>query len=178
MNGDGFADVAVGAPYYGSNRGAAYVYPGGGGSGRLAAVAQVRANKLPVQPWGTYPSLDVRIQGTDPMGRGRVKLQVEACPPGAPFGNAACRSHTSASWTDVTTTSVGAFLIEFVHGLTPRTLYRWRARVLHAPYQVTAVGITPPPNPAHGPWRRFLGQALEADLRTGLGVFLPVVLRD
>ncbi len=33
---------------------------------------------------------------------------------------------------------------------------------------MTEPGITPPPNPAHGPWRRFLGQAFEADIRTGL----------
>jgi uncharacterized repeat protein (TIGR01451 family) len=37
---------------------------------------------------------------------------------------------------------------------------------LYAPQTVTAAGITPPPHPAHGPWRRFLGQAMEADLRT------------
>jgi len=55
-----------------------------------------------------------------------------------------------------------------VSGLVASTLYRWRARVLYAPFSVVQPGITPPPNPAHGPWRRFQGQAFEADLRTGL----------
>jgi hypothetical protein len=30
---------------------------------------------------------------------------------------------------------------------------------------VTQVGIKPPPNPAHGPWRRVSAQANEADIR-------------
>jgi hypothetical protein len=53
-----------------------------------------------------------------------------------------------------------------VAGLKDGTLYRWRARVLYAPFTVTEAEITAPPNPAHGPWRRFLGQEMEADLRT------------
>jgi hypothetical protein len=51
-------------------------------------------------------------------------------------------------------------------GLEPETLYRWRVRVLYASLFVLRPHITPPPNPAHGPWRRFLGQAFEADVRT------------
>ncbi len=64
------------------------------------------------------------------------------------------------------------------------TVYRWRARVLHAPFTVDQGGVTPPPNPAHGPWRRYLGQVVEADLRTTEAaapewkVFLPVVVRE
>jgi hypothetical protein len=54
---------------------------------------------------------------------------------------------------------------ETLSGLTEDTLYRWRARVLYAPYSVTQVGIKPPPNPAHGPWRRVSAQANEADIR-------------
>ena len=30
---------------------------------------------------------------------------------------------------------------------------------------MTQAGITPAPNPQHGPWRRLSGQALEADVR-------------
>jgi hypothetical protein len=37
-------------------------------------------------------------------------------------------------------------------GLVSGGLYRWRARVLYAAFHVTEVGVTPPPNPAHGPW--------------------------
>ena len=52
-----------------------------------------------------------------------------------------------------------------LRGLTYGELYRWRARVLYAPYSVTETGITSPPNPAHGPWRRVSAQGVEADIR-------------
>ena len=55
-------------------------------------------------------------------------------------------------------------LTETVPGL-HGDLHRWRARVLYAPYSVTQSGITAPPKPAHGPWRRLSGQAVEADVR-------------
>jgi hypothetical protein len=35
---------------------------------------------------------------------------------------------------------------------------------------VTQPGIAESANPAHGPWRRYLGQAFEADFRAGLAV--------
>ena len=54
-------------------------------------------------------------------------------------------------------------LVELLSGLDPN-VHRWRARVLHAPFRVTAAGITPPPSPAHGPWRRVQAQAVEADI--------------
>jgi hypothetical protein len=55
--------------------------------------------------------------------------------------------------------------------------------VLYAPFTVDQLAITAPPNPAHGFWRRFLAQALAADVRTSLTsseyeVYLPLVLRD
>jgi hypothetical protein len=67
-----------------------------------------------------------------------------------------------------------------VDGLERDTLYRWRARVLYAPFFVLRAGITPPPNPAHGPWRRVQAQAFEADLRTQKisRTYLPVVVRN
>jgi hypothetical protein len=72
----------------------------------------------------------------------------------------------SPNWIDVTATLGGVLVSETVSGLTSDTLYRWRARVLYAPFGVTETGITPPPNPAHGPWRRVSAQAVEADVRT------------
>jgi hypothetical protein len=94
-----------------------------------------------------------------------VKLEVETCETGVAFGDVSCASQTGANWTDVTATSGGVELGETISGLTEDMLYRWRARVLYAPYSVTQGGITPPPNPAHGPWRRVSAQADEADIR-------------
>jgi DNA-binding transcriptional MocR family regulator len=52
------------------------------------------------------------MQATHPAGRGRVKLQVQACPSDVPFGHASCTSTLGSSWTDVTATSAGVTLTE------------------------------------------------------------------
>ena len=106
------------------------------------------------------------MRATHPGERGRVKLEVEACPQGVDFFGGGCVRRISTSWTDVTATSGGVTLSETVSGLLGAKLYHWRARTLHAPFRVTQPGITAPANPAHGPWRRLGGQAVEADLRT------------
>jgi hypothetical protein len=174
VNGDGYADVIVGAPHYTkgqSDEGVALVFLGNGdGDARSVVAQQLRGDgsDTPVEPWGGSYEVDsfaVRVQATHPEGRGRVNLEVETCAAALPFGDASCASQTGASWTDVTATSGGVALTETIGGLIEGDLYRWRARVLYAPYSVTQVGITPPPNPAHGPWRRVSAQAMEADIR-------------
>ena len=178
VNGDGYADVIVGAPDYdagqGFQEGAAFAFYGGGNeTGRSVLARQLRggASSTPVQPWGASYDVDdfqVRATATHPSGRGRVKLQIQACPAGVAFGHASCTSSTSPAWTDVSASSGGVTLTQSVSGLADDTQRRWRARVLYAPYTVTQSGITAPPNPAHGPWRRPFGQAIEADLRIRL----------
>jgi len=174
VNGDGYADAIVGAFEYDNgetDEGRVYVYYGNDGSGRPVLARQERGDGsgIPVPPWGLSHGADgfqVSMQATDSLGCGQAKLQVEACPPGAAFGDVACLDHVSNNWTDVTTATTSVTLTETISGLTLNTLYRWRARVLYAHQTVTATNITPPPNPPHGPWRRFLGQSIEADLRT------------
>ncbi|MBW2541023.1 MAG: FG-GAP repeat protein [Deltaproteobacteria bacterium] len=175
VNGDGFADVIVGATDYDAgeiDEGAAFVFLGNAGAdGRTVLARQLRgvAGSIPVEPWGTSYVLDqfkLEMAATHPMGRGRVKLEAEICPPAAPFGDLSCSSQVSPNWIDATATPGGVILSETISGLTSDTLYRWRARVLYAPFGVTETGITPPPNPAHGPWRRASAQAVEADVRT------------
>jgi hypothetical protein len=104
-----------------------------------------------------------------------VRLQVQACPQGVAFGDAACATATSPAWTDVTTLSAGVTLTQPLAGLAARTLHRWRARTLYATYSATQPGVTAPPSPAHGPWRRLLGQGQEADVRT---VDLDLIFAD
>jgi hypothetical protein len=172
VNGDGYAEVLVGASAYDNalaNQGRAFVYYGNPG-GRPTRARQLRGDGsgLPVQPWGAawdQSGFQARLTNTSSVGRQRVKLQVQACPNAKAFGDPACTTTTSPAWTDVTATSAGVTLTQAISGLTSGKLYRWRARMLYAPYSVTQPGITAPPNPAHGPWRRLLGQALEADLR-------------
>jgi len=172
VNGDGFADLIVGASNYDNSQtdeGVAFVYHGNG-NGRSVLAGQLRggSSSTPVHPWGLSEhsnEFKVRMAATHPEGRGRVKLQVEYCGPGVPFGTASSGFVTSSTWTDVTTTSSGITLTESISGLTSNTLYRWRARVLYVPFTVTEPGITTPFNPSHGPWRRLSGQSLEADIR-------------
>jgi hypothetical protein len=142
----------------------------GGAYGRWVLARQVQGDGSsdPVEPWGGSYAADrfkVEMVGTHPMGRARVKVEAEVCPPGVPLSDPSCQSHQTPIWIDVTATPGGVLLSETLSGLAPDTLYRWRARILYAPIGVTEAGITPPPNPAHGPWRRVSAQAREADLR-------------
>jgi len=169
VNGDGTADVIVGARYYEAGQaleGAAFVFLGNGdGDGRPVRAQQLRGDGsgIPVEPWGHAHHLaafQVALDATHPGGRGGVKLEVEACPEGVPFGHASCTHKVGTLWVDSTASPGGVRLVETVSGLTTDTLYRWRARVLHAPL----ISKTPPPSPAHGPWRRVQAQAVEADI--------------
>ena len=170
VNGDGYADVIVGAPNYDSgqmNEGAAFVFLGNGdGVGRSVRSRQLRGNAdtTNVEPWGSSRAGDfqVRMVATHPEGRGRVKLQIQACPAGQNWGGGGTVTVTSSTWTDVTATSAGVTLTQTISGLSGLTLYRWRARVLHAPFTFVSLAATP----SHGPWRRLRGQAVESDIRT------------
>ncbi|MBK6426742.1 MAG: FG-GAP repeat protein [Blastocatellia bacterium] len=187
VNGDGYADVIIGAQGYDSGQideGAALVlYGNGDGLGRSVLARQLRGNGdvTSVEPWGSSADTNdfqVRMTATHPEGRGRVKLQVEACPSGENWGGANSVTVTSTTWTDVTATTTGVTLTETVTGLSPFTLYRWRARTLFSPFATATEAAAP----AHGPWRRLRGQAVEADIRTGaaalfgsdtVGVYVP-----
>ena len=57
-----------------------------------------------------------------------------------------------------------SFLLKPLQVLIWENLYRWRARILYAPFTVTQAGITEPPNPEYGPWRRVDAQSNEADI--------------
>ncbi len=187
VDGDSYADILVGA-FAADGTGRAYAYYGNAGVGRTVLARQERGDGsgIPVQPWGSAYAPDGFQAGawaTDPMGRGRVKLQVQACPPGEPFSSTACLTQTASAWTDVTTQTAGVLLTETISSLESGTLYRWQARVLYAPQHVVEPGITPPPRPAHGPWRRFQAQSLEADLQTSgehclAGLSLPAAQED
>jgi hypothetical protein len=179
VNGDGFSDVIAGAYQYDAGQtdeGAAFVFYGNGNrTGRPVLATQGRSEvfSFGVQPWGpSYTTaFEVRLTATDPKGLGKRKLEVQRCPVGVPFGHPSCASTTTANW------SATASQLLDLSGLEDGALYRWRARMLFAPYRVTQPGITPPPKPAHGPWRRLYGQAVEADIRVGLDTDLDG-LRD
>lgn len=122
-----------------------------------------------MQPWGLSQQVDgfvVALEATSPRGRERVRLQVEACPNGAPFGSLLCDVRTATTWTDLGTNPLGSTLVLPATGLSLDRVYHWRARVQYAAFSVTAPGIVSPPNPAAGPWRRPQANADVADIRT------------
>jgi hypothetical protein len=171
VNGDGYADVICGArgealPYY-EDRSAAFLVLGGV-EGRPARTRQLRGDGsgVPVQPRGTAHGngFEIEMVATHSEGRGQVKLEVEACPLAVGFGDVRCTTRLGTTWNPAP--GSGVLVSQALTDLVPDTLYRWRARVLRAPIGVTLPGITPPPNPAHGPWRRLSGRADEADIRT------------
>jgi hypothetical protein len=178
VNGDGFADLIVGSDQYDNgegNEGRAFAFYGNGGNGRPVVAQQLRPNgTTPVQPWGSAGDtneLYIRARHSSPFGRDRVQMQVEACPAGTPFGSSGCVVSTSSTWTSAAT---AVLVLRKLSLPQVSSLYRWRERTLRAPYGVSQAGITPPPNPAHGPWRRVMAQAFEADIRTGAKYNLTV----
>jgi hypothetical protein len=158
VNGDGYADIVVGVYTWYYNRGGVNVYQGNDGGARPGAARQVRGDVSgrAVQPWGpSYiaDSFGVRLRAVHPLGTGRARLQVQACPAGVPFGYALCREETSDDWIEVPDAG-GVELKMTVGGLDEGTLYRWRARALYDS-----------PLYSHGPWRRVTAQAQEGDVR-------------
>lgn len=100
------------------------------------------------------------LRASHPGGTGRARGEFEACPAGVAFGDASCTIALSPAWVAVNGSAPDVLLSHTLTGLSNNTLYRWRARVLHAP----ATGAIPP-EPAHGPWRRLGAQSVEADIR-------------
>ena len=162
VNGDGYADVIVGANFYDNGQnaeGAAFVYFGTA-RGRLVLASQYRGNDpKPVQPWGLSQQTDgfvVKMNATSPRGRERARLQVEACPNGTSFGSLLCDQFTAANWTEIGANEQGSMLSLSTTGLAEGGLYHWRARVQYAPLTVTAADITRPAQPRHRPLARAL----------------------
>lgn len=139
VNGDGYADIIVGAPYYDNDQadeGHAFLYYGNGCDGLHLLPRQMRSDGVtPIALGGmsdSATSVKLSLIGRSPAGRERVKIEYQVAPLGTSFDAATgVISSTSAAWTDVLTTGVA--ITETVTGLTPGTPYHWRARLLYPP---------------------------------------------
>ncbi|MFN8465280.1 MAG: FG-GAP-like repeat-containing protein [Caldilineaceae bacterium] len=168
VNGDGYGDIVVGAQRTNGLAGKVYLFHGGA-SGRPVLAQQLPANGgAAIQPWGKAEggTMQVQMHAWSPWGRQSAKLQVQACPTGKAFGSAGCIERTSAAWEDVMAARGGVTLRLAIDGLGTGVLYHWRARVLYAPLKVTAAGITAPPHPMRGPWRRLNAQVAAANVQS------------
>jgi hypothetical protein len=170
VNGDGYADVIVGAYGYDDDQtdeGRASLYYGNGGDGLHLLPRQMRTDGAdppgplaPIAPLGmsdSDTSFQLSLIGRSPAGREDVRLQWQVAPLGTSFSAAGVISGTSG-WTDVLT--AGVEITQTVSGLMPETPYHWRVRLLYRPGN--ALGL-PASRWIHMPWNGWN----ETDLRMG-----------
>jgi len=135
VNGDGYADLLVGVPYYDlgpPDEGRALLYYGNGGRGLAVRPQQRRADDAAPIGLGlrsrTPGVFRLAALGRGPAGRAPVRLEWEVKPRGQFFdGSGTARS---AAWSDGG--AAGASLNETVGGLEPDD-YHWRVRLIYRP---------------------------------------------
>jgi hypothetical protein len=155
VNGDGYADVILGA--IGNQfvwRQRAILHYGGRGAGPSLRPQQRRADgAAPIAPLctsGSESGFRLAALGRTPFGRGPVKLEWEVKPLGTPLDGSGIEASTSWGEADID---------EVVSGLTDNTLYHWRIRLRYHP------AITP--FQSYSRWLSVPGNGWqEADLRT------------
>jgi hypothetical protein len=156
VNGDGFADVIVGAHLYdapGVDVGRAFVYLGNEAGAALASLAirprqlQVGGDPIALRGLSDSPtSFRLSARGRTAAGRSRVRLEWQVAPYPTPLG--------SVPWSQGAWALTGApvpdqgssvELDELVGGLNPGTPYHWRIRIRP---DVPPLGTTPIKNVA------------------------------
>jgi hypothetical protein len=163
VNGDGYADIIVGAYLHDSgemNEGRANVYLGNGGAGVPLVPRQLRSDMTAhIAPLGLAYEEELRIglRLRGPYGRSWVKLQWQAVPLHGSFNPLFNPIHTSPAWLD---SSVAGLAVNQLVDLSSQLgLWTWRARVLYHP--------ATSPFQRHGPWMTLASGGLrEADVRS------------
>ncbi len=175
VNGDGYADVIVGAPQWQTNldlvdEGRACVYYGNGSPGVSLGPRQQHSDGEPLAHLGVSDDpqgFRVRLRASTPFGRGRIRLQVEVKPLGVAFNGSG-----TFIWGASQNAAPGSDKYLVTHSLLPGTSYHWRVRWLYDP-------VTTPWMPASRwvtiPWNGWN----EQDLRTfgAPPTYLPMILR-
>jgi hypothetical protein len=175
VNGDAYADVIVGAPWYTHaqpNEGQAFVFYGNGGKGtdlrltQLDSPSHTRLARLGRTETNAY-SLSVRQRS--PFGRGEIMYEVENKPLRVGFDGQDTLIF-SGTW-DSPVPGTSATLVAST-GVVLGMPYHWRLRVLYNP---ATTPFMPASRWATIPWNGWN----EEDLRTlGSRTQLPVVLRN
>jgi len=133
VNGDGFADVIVGAPGHRVDTkkyGQARLFLGGGGNGRKILLRQFNYNperRLAHLCKTDANTATVSFTLANPFGPGKIKQEWEYKPCGVPFDGT--NTVLSSIWYDhlVISGSIG------LHNLSEYALYHWRARLKFHP---------------------------------------------
>ena len=139
VNGDGYADVIVGAWLYDNGQGSegsAFLYAGNGGFGLDRRPMQLRTQSFaPIGVLGRSDSpteFTVAGLGRSAVGRTRVRLQVEVKPAGVPFDGTGLVTGPAI---DTGFPLAGGSVVPLgvlVSGLVPDELVHWRLRLLGA----------------------------------------------
>ncbi len=131
-DGDGFADLAVGAPTYDDgyvDRGGVFIYFGNGG-GAPARPMQMRTDgETVIGPLGRSDSpngVHLQLTARRALAGAPLALEWQVAPLGVPFTS-------TEAIAGVGPFTSGDVLSQTVEGLTPDTVYRWRARQRHPP---------------------------------------------
>lgn len=163
VNGDGYAEVIIGAYQYdngSTNEGSAFLYYGNGGRGLSLRPEQRRAdNAAPIGRLNNSDREDrfrLAALGRTPMGRSRVRMQWEVKPFGVTLNGTGLQQSAL-----VDTGVVGANLSELATGLAQGNQYHWRMRLVYDaardPWYRASRWFTP----ANSGWQ-------EADVRIGV----------
>ena len=173
VNGDGYAEVIVGAKDYNEtyvNEGKVFLYYGNASAGVSLKPRQARfSSSRSIAPLGWSDSmtgLRLHLAMQTPFGRGRVQMQYELKPLGVPFNS------TNLRWWGFWDNLVpGAERYSTISQLSAGTHYHWRVRIL---YSSVTTPFMPGSRWVTMPWNGWN----ETDFRTaGTRVFLPLILR-
>ena len=170
VDGDGYADVLVGAQGHDdgagldADRGRAYLYHGNGEGQIAGGVSRIPRQERsdassPIALGGSSDSENefrVKALGRTAAGRGKVSLQWEAKPLGTPFGATEIEVSAPQDTGTPGPTGSAASFDESVAGLAEGTFYHWRLRTISAnPFFPTS------------PWMSLAGNNVtETKLRT------------
>ncbi|HSR33898.1 MAG TPA: FG-GAP-like repeat-containing protein, partial [Anaerolineae bacterium] len=174
VNGDGYADVIVGAPNYNKNladEGQTFLYYGNGGPGVSLRLAQFKSSGAPLARLGHSDINRFRlgVRYANPFGRGKLQMEIETKLLSQRFtGSGTFIPGGSGGWSDAipgngTTMSSGTLLFGMP--------YHWRMRFRYHP---GTTPFMPASRWVTVPWNGWN----EQDLRTsGARILLPLSLR-
>jgi len=157
VNGDGYSDVIIGAPYFDNlvDDGSVFVYYGNNGISLRSTIQQYKPGSSSVVSsgglTGTNGQVKFNLFGKCSYGRADGKIVYEYKDNGNPFSGSVITNSTSNSgagvYSDLGAAITGVQLNNDISGLTSSKEYKWRARVqynqVNNPYQ------------KFGPWKYY-----------------------
>ncbi|MEW5870494.1 MAG: FG-GAP-like repeat-containing protein [Chloroflexota bacterium] len=164
INGDGYADVLIGAPGTSSNHGQVQLFYGNGIPGKPVRPRQLRANYFPIAHLGRAGSTTFMTQAVvqSPTGRGEYQLHSEFKRLDRLFDGTQV---AQTNWFDTSLAESAVCEVTMWNG----GQYHWRVRFRYSP-------VTNPFNPPYSRWYHMPWNGWnEADVYLQYSVFVPFV---